>query len=109
MRAPTRLSAVNLLQLHLTLIRFPKRAEVVIKFGERRKLLAQLTGTDVAVIIDHGRRLTGRAGKGPGRGLAEVCVLRAIVSRYRTYVSHSLKQALAGIVVAEHPIGITPG
>src|SRR6266511_3505916 len=106
MRTPTSLAAVDRIQFKGTFMCRPKRAKVVIEVGKRGKLFSQLAGAHVAVVIDHGGRLARCAGKRPGTGRLEVCVLSPVVSGDCVHVGDVLDETLAGIVLDKHAIAV---
>src|SRR6266540_1160880 len=106
MRAPTSLAAVDRIQFNRTFMCCPKRAKVVIEVAKRGKLLTQLASAHVAVVIDYGGRLAGCAGKRPGTGRLEICVLSPVVSGDCANVGHVLDETLAGIVLDKHAIAV---
>src|ERR1051325_3873079 len=79
MRAPTWPAAIDGLHFDLSLLGRPKRAEVIVIVTQRRKLLTQLARTYVAVVIDDGDCLAGRAGERPRRRLQKIVMLSSIV------------------------------
>ncbi len=109
MGAPTGLTAIDRIQLGLSLLCGPQGSKIVIVVRECAEFLAQLARAHVTVIINHGNRLARRARKRPAGRTFEVCMLSPVVRGDRADVRDIPGKALCPVVISKHAIAIALG